>query len=216
MGKERILILEDNADDAELIQRELRRGNVNFVSRLVGSEQMFTEALKEFSPTLILSDFRLPGFDAFKALGLAQQHCPETPFIVVSGVLGEEIAVETVQSGATDYVLKDRLFRLVPAARRALQERELRLQRRQADESVRESEARKGAIMQAALDAIITIDHKGRILEFNAAAEKTFGYARAEIIGKEMAAVIIPLSQRERYWQGSDRYLSTGEGPVLG
>ncbi|MEY2428438.1 MAG: hypothetical protein QOJ40_1323, partial [Verrucomicrobiota bacterium] len=210
------MILEDNADDAELIQRELRRGNVHFVARVVESRQGFREALKEFSPTLILSDFKLPDFDAFKALGLARQHCLETPFIVVSGVLGEEIAVETVQRGATDYVLKDRLFRLVPATRRALKENELRLERRQAEKAARESEARKGAIVQAALDAIITFDHEGRILDFNAAAEKTFGHARADIIGKEMTTSIIPFSRREQHREGLARFLLTGEGLDLG
>src|SRR2546421_5928178 len=216
MGIERILMLEDNGDDAELIHRELRRGNVHFVSQVVDTQKDFTEAIKEFSPTLILSDFKLPDFDAFQALGLAQRHSPETPFIVVTGVLGEEIAVETVQRGATDYVLKDRLFRLVPATRRALQENELRLQRREADEAAKESEARKGAIVQAALDAIITFDHEGMILDFNAAAERIFGHGRAEIIGKEMAAVIVPPSHREGHRERLSRLLSTGDGQGLG
>src|SRR5258706_1427551 len=216
MGKERILMLEDNADDAELIQRELRRGNVHFVSQVVDSQKAFTEAVKYLSPTLILTDFKLPDCDALQAMGLAQQHSPETPFIVVTGVLGEEIAVETVQRGATDYVLKDRLFRLVPATRGALQENELRLQRREADEAAKESEARKGAIVQAALDAIITFDHEGRILDFNAAAERTFGHGRAEIIGKEMAAVIVPPSHREAHRERLASLLSTGDGQGLG
>jgi PAS domain S-box-containing protein len=216
MEKERILILEDSADDSELIERELRRGGVEFVSKLATNERTFTEGLKEFAPSLILSDFNVPGLDGFTALKLVQQFCPETPCIVVSGVLGEEIAVETLQRGATDYVLKDRLYRLVPAARRALQERELRAQRRQAEEATRESEARNAAIMHSALDAIVTMDHQGRILEFNPAAEKIFGYTRAEVIGKEMAAMIIPPELRERHRQGLARCLATGYGPVLG
>jgi PAS domain S-box-containing protein len=88
--------------------------------------------------------------------------------------------------------------------------------RRQAEESVRESEARKRAILEAALDCIITIDHEGKIVEFNPAAEKTFGYTRAETIGKEMAALIIPPSLRDRHRRGLAHYLATEEGPVLG
>jgi PAS domain S-box-containing protein len=192
MGHERILILEDESNDAELIQIELQRGNVHFVSRLVDSQQTFTEALKEFSPTLILSDFRLPDFDAFKALELARQHCPETPFIVVSGVLGEEIAVETVQGGATDYVLKDRMFRLVPAVRRALKERELRFQQRQAEEALRESEANYRGIYENAIEGIFQTTPEGRYRSANPALARMLGYVSPE----ELMGCIKDISQQ--------------------
>ena len=89
-------------------------------------------------------------------------------------------------------------------------------ERKHAEETLRESEAHKSAILESALDCIITIDHQGRILEFNPAAQATFGYTRTEAIGKEMAELIIPPSLRERHRRGLAHYLSTGEGPVLG
>ena len=90
------------------------------------------------------------------------------------------------------------------------------LKRRQTEEAVRASEARKAAILESALDCVITMDHKGRVVEFNPAAEETFGYARADAVGKEMAALIIPPAYRDQHRQGLANYLATGEGPVLG
>jgi len=90
------------------------------------------------------------------------------------------------------------------------------VERKQAEQAKLESEARKTAILESALDCIITIDEKGRIIEFNPAAEKTFGYRREEVIGKEMAALIIPPSLQERHRQGLMHYLATGEGPIIG
>ena len=89
-------------------------------------------------------------------------------------------------------------------------------ERKQDEDALRESEAHKSAILESALDCIITIDHQGRILEFNPAAQATFGYTRAEAIGKEMAELIIPASLREQHRRGLAKYLATGEGPVLG
>jgi PAS domain S-box-containing protein len=85
-----------------------------------------------------------------------------------------------------------------------------------AQEALRESEARKGAILESALDSIVTIDHAGRVIDFNPTAEKTFGYARAQVVGREMCELLIPPSLRERHRRGMAHYLATGEGPVLG
>jgi PAS domain S-box-containing protein len=89
------------------------------------------------------------------------------------------------------------------------------VERKQAERAVRDSEARKAAILETALDGIITIDHQGRILEFNPAAERTFGFRRAEVVGRHMAELLVPPPLREQYDQGWDRYLASGEGPVL-
>jgi len=88
--------------------------------------------------------------------------------------------------------------------------------RRKTERAVSESEARKAAILETALDCIITIDHQGKILDFNPAAERTFGYSRTEVLGKEMAELLIPLSLRKKHYEGFSRYFATGEGPVLG
>ncbi len=138
----RILIVEDMASDAELMAYELRQANLPFTSRRVENEAEFLREIDQFQPDLILSDYHLPHFNGLAALALAQEKCPEVPFIFVSGAIGEEVAIDSLKRGATDYVLKDRLSRLAPAVKRALREAVERRERRQAQEALRESEQR--------------------------------------------------------------------------
>jgi two-component system, NarL family, sensor histidine kinase UhpB len=134
-----ILMLEDDVADAELTKFALRKGGLNFSLDRVDTKDEYVKALEEQHPTLILSDYSLPGFNGHDALHLALEKCPETPFIFVTGTMGEEVAIETLKSGATDYVLKTRLSRLTPAVNRALREAQERLQHRRAEEQLRES-----------------------------------------------------------------------------
>ena len=129
----RILSLEDSDLDAELIERELRRGNIEFVSRRVQTGHDFEREITDFQPGIILADYMLPTFDGAQALALAKISCPEVPVIIISGAVGEETAVELLKNGATDFVLKDRLGRLVPTVHRALREVAQRNARRQAE-----------------------------------------------------------------------------------
>lgn len=123
MEKElRILILEDEKTDIELIRRELARVGLIFDLKQAKSEEEFTTALKEFVPHLIISDYSLPQFDGLSALTLAKKQCPEIPFLLVANALGEEIAVETLKRGAADYILKHQLSLLGPAVHRSLLE----------------------------------------------------------------------------------------------
>jgi CRP/FNR family cyclic AMP-dependent transcriptional regulator len=117
----RVLINEDDAADAELELRELRRTDPRIWHRIVNNEESFRSALSEITPDLILSDFSVPGFDGRKALSVARDICPGTPFIFVSGAIGEETAIDLLKRGAVDYVLKTNLIRLGPAVTRALQ-----------------------------------------------------------------------------------------------
>jgi DNA-binding NtrC family response regulator len=116
----RILILEDESWDAQLAQRLLSDAGLSFTAIVVDTQASFVEQLSAFHPDVILSDYHLPGFSGKKALGIAQEQCPQIPFIVWSGVLGDEAAVELIKLGATDYVLKDRPARLPSAIQRAL------------------------------------------------------------------------------------------------
>ncbi len=134
-----ILMLEDDAADAELTKFALRKGGLTFSVERVETRDEYLKALQEQRPTLILSDYSLPGFNGHDALHLAREKCPETPFIFVTGTMGEEVAIETLKSGATDYVLKTRLSRLMPAVNRALREAQERAQHRRAEEQLRES-----------------------------------------------------------------------------
>jgi PleD family two-component response regulator len=136
-----ILILEDVATDAEMIERELQKGGIKFTSKRVETKEAFLSELKNFKPDLILADYKLPQFDGFSALAIVKEQCPDVPFILISGTLGEEEAVEALKAGATDYILKQKLSRLVPAVKRALREVEVRRERKIAREKLKESES---------------------------------------------------------------------------
>jgi DNA-binding NtrC family response regulator len=122
----RILILEDEAWDAKLAQRLLVDAGLNLVAVVVDTKESFIEQMAAFQPDIILSDYHLPGFTGQEALKIAQELYPDIPFIIWSGVLGDEAAVELIKQGATDYVLKDRPARLPSVILRALAEVEQR------------------------------------------------------------------------------------------
>jgi PAS domain S-box-containing protein len=212
----RILYLEDNPTDAELVRARLAAEGIACEIICVQTGTDYASALDQGVWALIISDFTLPAYDGMSALALAHTKRPDTPFIFFSGTVGEEAAIDALKKGASDYVLKPRPARLVSAVKRALQEAQDKAERKRAEEALRQSEARKAAFFQSALDCIITIDHNGLILEFNPAAEATFGYASGAVLGKPMAELIIPPSLREKHHRGMARYLATGEGPVLG
>jgi DNA-binding NtrC family response regulator len=138
----RILILEDDDSDAELMEHELRKGNITFESRCVETREAFEKSLEDFAPDLILADYTLPSFDGGSGLRIAKEKCPDVPFIFVSGTIGEDIAIESLKSGATDYVLKDNLSRLAPAVNRAIREVEENIEYRKAEKALKDSELR--------------------------------------------------------------------------
>ena len=136
----RLLQLEDDTVDADLITATLTEGGIPCQSQLVETRQAFVAALKEGRMDLILADYSIPGFDGMTALTLARQHCPDVPFLFVSATIGEELAIDAMHQGATDYVLKQRLGRLVPSVQRALRELDDRNERKRAEEALRQSE----------------------------------------------------------------------------
>src|SRR5881227_1511036 len=117
-----ILMLEDDLSDAELVRHALAQGGFSFSLARVESRDGFLRELEQHPPDLILLDYSLPGFDGLTALHIAQEKYPDIPFIFVTGTLGEEVVIEMLKSGATDYVLKNRLARLGSAVQRALRE----------------------------------------------------------------------------------------------
>lgn len=132
----RILILEDDSWDADLAQRLLTDAGLDLETRVVDTREGFTEQLDGFRPDIILSDFNLPGFSGADALKIRQQRCPHVPFIIWSGMLGDEAAVELMKQGATDYILKDRPARLPAAVKGALTEAERVARMAQAEEQL--------------------------------------------------------------------------------
>ena len=145
----RVLMVEDSALDAELVVDEIANDGIAIESRRVENEREFSAALVEFAPDVIISDVSMPDFSGYRALELARERVPATPFIFVSGTMGEEAAVEAVRRGATDYVLKHDLTRLVPSFRRALREADERIARTQAEKSLLRAQRYEGLALLA-------------------------------------------------------------------
>ena len=182
-----ILLLEDSPRDAELVERELRRGGIGFVSKRLDTEKAFAEAINDSAPDLVLADYQLRGFNGLEALAMVRQQCPDVPFILISGVCGEELAIDALTGGAADYILKDRLYRLVPAVRHALEIAD----RRRTERAARETE-RKFFALTETLPAIVFVHQDGKFRYLNPAAEQILGYSTAELLGKDFWDVIRP------------------------
>jgi len=188
-----ILILEDNGSDAELMKRELRKAGFDFTAQWAQDKGTFIAALETSAPDLILADYSLPGFDGLTALMLARQRWAVIPVIIVSGAIGEEVAIETLKAGATDYVLKQRLSRLGPVVHRALAEARERAEKRQAEEALRQSEERFRLLVEGVQDyAILMLDPQGRIASWNAGAERLKGWSATEVLGQHFSLFYTP------------------------
>jgi PAS domain S-box-containing protein len=181
----RILHLEDNQEDAERIRAALVAEGLNCDAVRVETRDEFLSAVEQGGFDMIFTEYKLPSFDGISALEIAREKGPDVPFIFVSRTPGEETAIETLKMGATDYVIKERLSRLVPAVRRALREAEGRTERKRA-EALWENHAALDRIIASAMDAIITVDSDQRIILFNTAAEEMFRYSATEAIGQPL------------------------------
>src|SRR6266478_2664011 len=182
----RVLIVEDSEDDAFLIMRELRRGEFEPQFERVETAEAMGAALARQPWDLIISDYSIPSFGGRAALALYQKTGLDIPFITMSGVIGEETAVEMMKAGAHDYVMKGNLARLVPAVKRELQAAQERLERKQADTD----RAHLASIVACSEDAILSESLDGIVLSWNAAAERMYGYTAEEMIGRSIAILI--------------------------
>ena len=177
----RILHLEDSECDAELVQKILKTADLECSIVVTKTRGDYERALEEGQFGLIMSGlFPLPGFDGLSAPQLARKKHPPVPFIFVSGTIGEEQAVESLKRGATDYVIKDRLTRLVPAILRALAEAEAAKKRLRSEEQIRE----QAALLDQAQDAICLNDMEQHILYWNKSAERLYGWSAKEALGR--------------------------------
>src|SRR5258705_7772410 len=183
----RILLVEDVAIDAELEVLTLERSGLSVVHSIVAGEKAFVDALGEFAPDVILSDFSMPGFDGMAALALAREICPDTPFIFVSGTIGEESAVHALKSGATDYVMKTNLVRLPAAVERALRDRKERAGRGKTERELEALRERLRSILSALPDVVWSVAVPSReILSVSPAAATVFGRTEQQVYESRM------------------------------
>lgn len=188
----KVLIIEDVPTDAMLIERIIKKEFPGSCFCRVETREDFIQALGEFAPELILSDYTLPAFDGMSALKIALDKVPDIPFIIVTGSINEETAAECIKSGAWDYVLKDHLMRLNSAVHHSLEQKKIRLERKLALQSLHESEERYRSIFEVA-SACIVVHSEGTIRMMNPAGLKLFGAkSEDEIIGKPILDLLGP------------------------
>ena len=184
-----ILHLEDSALDCELACAHLAKAGIPCTVTRVDTRDGFSEALDARRYDLILADFSLPAFDGMEALRIARERTPQTPFLFLSGRMGEETAVEALKQGARDYVLKHRLARLPAAVIRAIDEAQTRAERQRAEDSL-------NRLHQAIDDirdyAIFTLDLDGRITSWNEGSRRLFGHSEADVLGQPLALLFAP------------------------
>lgn len=183
--KLRVLIVEDSEDDAFLILRRLRRDGLEPECERVDSAQAMRMALAKRPWDVIISDYDIPGFGGIDALGLWKASGSDIPFIMVSGVLGEDVAVEMMRQGAQDYLIKDRLDRLAPAIERELRDAASRRKRVVVEQALDQSEAQYRVLTEQIADGI-SLTQKGKYLFVNSAFGKIFGYPDTEcLVGQD-------------------------------
>jgi PAS domain S-box-containing protein len=204
----KVLILEDVQADALLMVHELK--NAGFLPdwMRVDTENSYLTALAS-GPDLILSDYHLPQFDAFLALQLMQDQKLDIPFIVISGAITEDVAVEFMKRGASDYLLKDRMARLGQAVVRALEQRELHEEKRRNEEALRESEALYSAVVGQAFDIIFLVDVKTRsIIDGNIAFQEMLGFSSNDLSGLTLYDIVA--HDKENIERNIDRIKASG------
>lgn len=186
----RLLHLEDSPRDAELILDWLKADGLDCEIILVGNRQAYESALEQGGFDAILCDNNLPDYDGRSALAQARAKQPATPFIFISGTLDEEVAVEYLKTGATDYILKEHLIRLGAAVRRALADAAKAAELKRAEEAMWESESKYRQLVEGLSDAAFLADEQnGRILDVNPQAALLLGRTRKEILGTKIEAV---------------------------
>src|SRR5580658_5115230 len=163
MGEQLTLVVaEDDDTDAMLIARNLAKGGIKYTMHRVQTESDFVDALHQVKPDIIISDFSMPQFDGRRALEIAVVRAPETPFLFVSGTIGEQRAIDALRCGATDYILKSNMARLPAAVQRALREASIKAAQRCSQQQLRSNEEQLRATIETSPDWIWETDVDGR------------------------------------------------------
>ncbi|MBD1878985.1 MULTISPECIES: ATP-binding protein [unclassified Coleofasciculus] len=188
----RVLIVEDLEDDAELLLNELEHGGYEPIYERVDTAAAMNTALDKQHWDIVISDYSMPTFSAPAALTLLKDKGLDLPFIIVSGNIGEDVAVAAMKAGASDYLMKGKLARLIPAVERELREAVERRKRREAEQALRENDERFRLLIENALDIIAVLDTDGTIYYTSPSVEKVLGYEPEELVSKNLYDFIHP------------------------
>jgi two-component system, cell cycle sensor histidine kinase and response regulator CckA len=208
MEEVRVLMVEDNDNDAALISRELGRLTPAPTVQHVRTQPAFVAALEGFAPHAILSDHNIPGFSGWEALEIAQRAQPDVPFILVTGSLDEETAVRYLKSGAADYILKDRLVRLGPALLEALE-------RARQKDALRSQERLLRQIIDANPSLIFVKDWNGRFVLVNQATAQVYGTTVESLVGKTDADFNPNVDEIAHFLRHDRDVMSSGQPKII-
>ena len=201
-----VLIVEDLPSDVELAERELRTVLKNYVVQVVDTEEGFDQALKIFKPDLIISDYQMPAFDGLSALKIRQEKSPFTPFIILTGSMNEDTAVECMKEGADDYVIKEHIKRLGSAVLKAFEKKNNELERKQAQEELR----KLSTAVQQSPSVIVITDLKGNLEYVNPKFTELTGYTSEKAIGKN-ARILKSGEQADEIYQELWNTITSGK-----
>ncbi len=205
----RILLVEDTPTDAELTLRELSRSGIQHEARRVDTEAALRHELDSFQPDVVLSDFSMPHFDGMSALKVVRQYQPDTPFIFVSGRIGEELAIDSLKMGASDYVIKTNLSRLPSAVTRVMEQVEQRDARRRIENELKEVNQMFRAFMENMPGAAFIKDVDGRFAYANHGLDKALNVGQGETLGK-LDTELLPTEIAYRLRQLDKQVLTAG------
>lgn len=209
-GTIKALLLEDIEQDAELLKELLTSEGYSVDMDVVETKSEYCEKIKRQNYDIIYADYTLPSFNGREALELAMSICPSIPFVFISGTIGEDVAVEMVKQGATDYVLKDRIHRVGMVTRRALDASQQLKQFRQSQIEMQTNRRLLQNIINNARDEIYVKDLKGRYLLFNKASEQFAGVPEKEVIGRD-DTFIFPEPEAKQFMESDRKVFESGE-----
>ncbi len=195
----RVLIIDDSEDDCLLLVRELKKGGFKPTYERVDVAEAMNGALNNHHWDLILCDYSMPNFSASSALEIYNQNGFDMPFIIVSGTIADEIAVDAMKTGAHDYIMKNNLARLNPAIERELREAKNRQERKRADQELKRSEEKYRTLFEESRDAIYMTAEQGDLIDFNQSTLDLFGHSREEMIGLSTEAVFVNTDEYNRF-----------------
>ncbi len=218
----RLLLVEDSEADAELLLRELRRGGYAVSFERVESAAGMRKALSRGSWDIVISDCGMPSFNALMAVKIAREGGSDIPFIVLSGTLDEEDAVEVLRAGANDFLTKSKMARLLPAVERELREKVGRDEARRSQSRIKVTEERFRTVLESAPDGMVIVGSDGRIAFVNARTEALFGYSREELVG-EPIEVLVPVrfrallrERRSSFFEGDEPLPTSARLEIVG